>query len=291
MAGKNISDAGMRDGKLLRISDFAAMCDTTKDTLLHYEHKGLLLPRHVSANGYRWYAAGQFLDFVVIDLLKKSGSTLAEIRKLRAGDAGNGYLEFMEAHVRMLRQEHVRLGRRLAMLETVLRLAGETLAAAPDTLTFADRQAQEVCLYAVDAEKLSASAGMAAEYAACLCESLADCTELPLGTVIDATDVRARTFRMSWFFCGEELRGEITEIPSGRYAVWFHHGDWKSHEKAFHGMLAELGRRGLTPEGDMYAFDLMSYVLLKGGPEYHAKYAVRVSEARQPERRHGGCRS
>ncbi len=291
MTEKTFSGTDAKRRKLLRISDFAAMCDTTKDTLLHYEHKGLLLPRHVSANGYRWYAAGQFLDFVVIDLLKKSGSTLAEIRKLRAGDAGNGYLEFMEAHVRLLRQEHIRLGRRLAMLETVLRLAGETLAAAPDTLTFADWRAQEVCLYAVDAERLSASAGIAAEYAACLCESLAECTELPLGTVIDAADVRARTFRMSWFFCVEELRGEITEIPSGRYAVWFHHGDWKSHENTFRGMLAELVRQGLAPAGRMYVFDLMSYVLLKGGPEYHAKYAVRVAEPRKPGGRGGGVRS
>lgn len=280
MTEKNFSDAGAKRGKLLRISDFAAMCDTTKDTLLHYEQKGLLLPRHVSANGYRWYDPGQFLDFVVIDLLKKSGSTLAEIQKVRAGGAGADCLEFMDMHVRLLRKEHVRLGRRLAMLETVLRLAEETLAAAPDTLGFARWQARKVCLYAVDAEKLSASAGTAAEYAACLCESLADCAELPLGTVIDAAHVRARMFRMSWFFCVEELRGQITEIPEGKYAIWFHHGDWKSHEGTFGSMLAELARQGLTPEGDMYVFDLMSYVLLEGGPEYHAKYAVRVAKRR-----------
>ena len=42
-----------------KTAEFAALCGVRKDTLLHYDHIGLLKPQWVGENGYRYYAAQQ----------------------------------------------------------------------------------------------------------------------------------------------------------------------------------------------------------------------------------------
>ena len=42
-----------------KTAEFAALCGVRKDTLLHYDHIGLLKPQWVGENGYWYYAAQQ----------------------------------------------------------------------------------------------------------------------------------------------------------------------------------------------------------------------------------------
>ena len=56
----------METKKLLKVGEFARLCHTTKETLLHYDRKGLLQPRYISENGYRFYSMEQFFDFDMI---------------------------------------------------------------------------------------------------------------------------------------------------------------------------------------------------------------------------------
>ena len=44
---------------LFKTAAFAALCGVKKDTLLHYDHIGLLRPQEVGENGYRYYSARQ----------------------------------------------------------------------------------------------------------------------------------------------------------------------------------------------------------------------------------------
>lgn len=43
-----------------KTAEFAALCGVKKDTLLHYDHIGLLKPQWVGENGYRYYSARRF---------------------------------------------------------------------------------------------------------------------------------------------------------------------------------------------------------------------------------------
>lgn len=38
-----------------KISEFAALCGLSRDTLLHYDHTGVLKPAFVAPSGYRYY--------------------------------------------------------------------------------------------------------------------------------------------------------------------------------------------------------------------------------------------
>ena len=42
------------DKHLFKTAEFAALCGVKKDTLLHYDHIGLLKPQKVGENGYRY---------------------------------------------------------------------------------------------------------------------------------------------------------------------------------------------------------------------------------------------
>ena len=57
-----------------RISEFAALCGLSRDTLLHYDHIGLLKPAFVAPSGYRYYTLSQFTTVDLIEVLKASGT-------------------------------------------------------------------------------------------------------------------------------------------------------------------------------------------------------------------------
>ena len=63
-----------------KTAEFAALCGVKKDTLLHYDHIGLLKPQWVGENGYRYYSARQIPTYDLIATLRRLGTPLAEIR-------------------------------------------------------------------------------------------------------------------------------------------------------------------------------------------------------------------
>ena len=58
---------------LFKTAAFAALCGVKKDTLLHYDHIGLLRPQAVGENGYRYYSARQLATFDIIAALRRLG--------------------------------------------------------------------------------------------------------------------------------------------------------------------------------------------------------------------------
>lgn len=59
-----------------KTAEFAALCGVKKDTLLHYDHIGLLKPQWVGENGYRYYSARQIPTYDLIATLRRLGTPL-----------------------------------------------------------------------------------------------------------------------------------------------------------------------------------------------------------------------
>ena len=68
--------------RFLKTGEFAAFCNTTKDTLFHYDDIGLLKPLRTAPNGYRYYSLNQIYMFDLITTLKELGLSLEQIKKL-----------------------------------------------------------------------------------------------------------------------------------------------------------------------------------------------------------------
>ncbi|HSX31136.1 MAG TPA: MerR family transcriptional regulator [Candidatus Saccharimonadales bacterium] len=67
---------------LLTAGQFAKLARTTKRTVLWYDQKGILKPRHVDDSGYRYYRPQQILDWQSISLMRKLGFSIEEIATL-----------------------------------------------------------------------------------------------------------------------------------------------------------------------------------------------------------------
>lgn len=271
----------MKRKMFLKTGEFARLCHTTKETLFHYDRKGLLKPKHVTDNGYRCYGVEQYFDFDLISLLKETGSTLGDIRIHRETSDPEAWLRLLRDRTEILRREQARLDRRAAMLSKLVTLTEEALVAPRDRLTFATRAAERVILSFADTDKLLSSEGVIECYAACAELDLArgNTTDPPLGTVIPEQSVLRGELRPCALFTRAEASASpeaARELPGGRYAVLFHRGDMVSQARAFQRMIASIGEAGLRTVGDAYAYDQMSYLLDGDWRSFTAKYVVRV---------------
>lgn len=64
------------------ISAFAKYSRTTKDTLLHYDRKGLMSPEIRGESGYRYYSPSQLATMNVIRTMQEMGLSLTQIKEL-----------------------------------------------------------------------------------------------------------------------------------------------------------------------------------------------------------------
>ncbi len=272
----------MASGRFLKIGEFAGLCRTTKDTLLHYDRKGLLSPGHRGENGYREYGAEQYFDFDVISLLKEAGCTLEQIRRARESCADGGFMAFLREQVGILRREQRRLEHRISMLSRLVDMAEEASSATFDTVFLEERTAERVLYYPVAADRMLRREEVAVCYSECALDGIRhdNTIDFPFGSVIPAEHARRNEFLPCYLFrrtFGDE-EGDIREIPAGLCARMFHCGDIDSHHTAFLAMMKELRARHLSLLSDVHAFDQMSYVLGGGvcDNNYVARYEVSV---------------
>ncbi len=92
-------------GTLLKIGDFARLCNTTVDTLLHYDRLGLLKPAEVRSNGYRYYMPSQVNRYISIRAMALAQFPLADAAELLNGRNLNAFLDVVQDRLRTLHEE------------------------------------------------------------------------------------------------------------------------------------------------------------------------------------------
>ena len=86
----------------MKINEVEAQVGITKNNIRFYEEQGLLSPRRDSANGYRDYGEAEVAILRQIKLMRKLGVPLEEIRRMQAGGTvGDG----MRRHLVTLERE------------------------------------------------------------------------------------------------------------------------------------------------------------------------------------------
>lgn len=73
-----------RNGKLLRIGDFARLAETNLRTLRYYEEIGLLSPAERSRGGFRFYRETDVHRLSMVRALQGLGLPLDEVKRLMA---------------------------------------------------------------------------------------------------------------------------------------------------------------------------------------------------------------
>lgn len=86
-----------RKNDIFSIGEFALLCNTTRDTLYHYEKRGLLTPTVNESNGYRFYTPNDFYVFMFVAHLKRIGFSLNEIKHAVMSHTIGNYMNALAA--------------------------------------------------------------------------------------------------------------------------------------------------------------------------------------------------
>lgn len=268
--------------KFLKVGEFARICGTTKETLLHYDRKGLLKPKYIAGNGYRGYGIEQYFDFDLISLLKEGGASLDEIKKYRNNETNSGYLNLLKEQVPLLEKKQKKFTNRLLLLNQIIEISEESISEQFDTLFFKDQDTMYIDFYKIDSDKMLNRESSVECYSSCLMDSLSsdDFAALPLGSIIPREYAIKKEYKICYFFRNIYDGNDVNfkEIPKGRYSFMFHRGDIESHKNIFNFMINEIKKSGLKILSDVYIYDQMSYVLVGASPDFIAKYVVKVDK-------------
>lgn len=247
---------------LLTTGEFADFCGTTKDTLLHYDRKGLLKPYRIAANGYRQYVCEQFFEFDTISMLKETGSTLEEAKEFMAMTDEIKIRNRLLEKQKRLHEEILRLQRRSELLSNLLECSEHLSGLQRNTLRVESHD--EIVIDVEQFETLTSfeDDAFVAGYARLINRYLdnASSPRMPFGIVVPLANAATGNGAAQSLFClanASTDKFRTQKIPSGRYARYAYQGPDDGYERALAQFLTQCFDQGLTPTGNIYVFDLM----------------------------------
>lgn len=264
----------------LRVGEFANLCRTTKDTILHYARKGILEPKKISRNGYRYYSPDQFWAFSLLALLKETGSSLSEIGKAHNGNGGRAYIEFIKDKLTDLAAHRDNLTQRIDMLGQLVSLTEEALCSPLDVPICEDMPASLVRYHKINPDDMLFSFANPDVYSTCLKKELelGNTVYPPLGLVVPAENAISGNLRVEYIFseCGNcNLPGSKT-IEGGKYIKMIHFGDLSSHRIYFRYLMHDIINNEQHPAGDVLIYDQMNFLIEPADENFWGKYMVHI---------------
>ena len=97
--------------------EFAKICDTTKETLRHYNNIGIINPEKVERNGYKYYSYHQIFDFYAVTMLRHAGCSLEEIKVYLKKETSSNLKQILEKQLEIVRMQRKSLEQREDILK------------------------------------------------------------------------------------------------------------------------------------------------------------------------------
>ena len=100
----------------LTTGEFAKMCNTTRDTLRHYQEIGLITPQKNEENGYYYYSLSQVTSFYFINLFRQLDTPLSSIKSCLETADESAYYHFCRGQLNSLVQMRTEINRKIVAL-------------------------------------------------------------------------------------------------------------------------------------------------------------------------------
>lgn len=219
--------------KLLKIGEFAKLCRTTKDTILHYEKKGLLKPIFIDINNYRYYDIYQFFVFDRIKFLQDAGYSLDDIKHTQ-GQNFDSQATFIENSLHKLLEQKKHIELKEKMLRISLGLIDEMSSCQYDKLSFVKLNLFHLLgLHIDDSKEIKSMSDLIRVYKKTLNVILEkeNYEQLILGISLDL-DAFPK-FKIKNILCSDNVIDSSDfsneKILEDLYAVYYHQDDFKGH--------------------------------------------------------------
>ncbi len=272
----------------LKTAEFARLCATTKETLLHYDRFGILKPAAVHDNGYRYYRAEQFFLFSLISTLSRSGVSLSEVRELLSKSSQEEKLAAISHHVTLLKEETQLLLARQSLLESLLESTQDFLTAKHGAIQIEHVKKLTLRLFSLEADAFDDDVKLARAHGSCVAwdEAHVGMFTPPSGSVYRLTHEK-KGFKPLGIFT-REAKGFAKKsygswpgpvrliLPEGDYATSFVRTTTEKLQGVIADFLKKVRRKHFAIEGHIFVFDEMNYLLPSNQTE---EYEVRIMVA------------
>ncbi len=265
---------------LLKSGEFAKLCGVKKDTLLHYEQIGILMPQKVGENGYRYYELKQLRTFDLIAMLKHLGMSLGEIRLYMNARNPAAYLS-------LLKQQQERLADELQALARLQKRLGQTISETEyaqqmtaGQVVLEDCPAQQyIALPAADYRHYEEQAFLLQSRALQQLVAERGHLSLPVGDIVSHERLRAERYVEDYYYCPiSSFDGEpgVSLRPAGLYAVLYHEGSYESLEGAYKSLMHWVAQNGYRYTGHLYEEEIFHFLSTKDPARYRMRISVAV---------------
>ena len=264
-----------------KTAEFAQLCGVKKDTLLHYDHIGLLKPERVGENGYRYYSVGQLATYDLIAALRRLDTPLREIRDYVARRSPEALLTLVEEKRAVLEEEQRRLDRMAALLRTTRESMELALSVTPGLIRLEELPAarcavmpapvfgagfeQNVFLLHIrDFLSWARAHGSAS---------------LSTGDIVSRESLAEDRFIEDYYYCSlpQDAEGwEVRVRPAGTYAVLYHQGPYESEAEAVRRLRDWVLAQGHTIDVDLYEEDLVNDTSCADPARYLLKLSLKI---------------
>lgn len=265
--------------RFLKTGEFAAFCNTTKDTLFYYDDIGLLKPLRTASNGYRYYSLNQIYMFDLITTLKELGLSLEEIKNYMDKRGTDAFVELLKEQDKRLKEKIDQLTRRRRLLRNTLALAREASDVEEDVITI-EEMPEEYYIASDKPENNSEKAQFEAisrlwDY----CSKHNSYDDFVTGEIINYENIKNGSFAVSYFssYITKKVKSRYLHIkPAGTYAVKYIRNSYYALTDEYRRFCAEIAELGYTVCGNLYQNDITNYMSERYADDYLMRIEVGV---------------
>ena len=268
---------------LIKISDFASLCGTTKDTLLYYDRHNLLKPAFISKSGYRYYALEQYYRFDYIRVLKGAGYDLSQVKgQLESKELSDN---IMAKALVSLKRQRDEIDAKILMLESLQSVATDYKDQGCDRQFFKDYEAISYGFI----QKQHSVIASTKETVNFLSQYLKDSRlssyfeYQPVGTLIKKSAAAKGSVIYKGFLC--RAMGSKDSVPEcfelkrrakGHYACIFHHDTDEGHARYTLSFIQSLKEQGFKIQSDIFTYYDAFYLQPMSDNSYLLRYEIKV---------------
>lgn len=250
-----------------KTAEFARLCGTTKDTLMHYDEINLLKPRYVGENKYRYYEINQLEAFYLIAGLKDIGFSLDYIKNQMSsqlfGESVSNYCDLLKTQEKVIEEKIQRLRETKKNISTHVNEMTKYLQQGKGEV-FICEMPKQLCIAShkrLDFENKTAEAHFDFSYLLTKLKEFSKNTYYGYGTIKTREQIeQGQNYIYEGIYYKSPKAISNYIIPAGRFLSLYEHTDFENILPSYHKLIDFAEKKHLKTEDIFYEDIILSQV-------------------------------
>lgn len=268
--------------KLYKISEAAKITDTSRQTLIFYDKKGILSPEFIDDNSYRFYSDYQIKLIETINILKNFGFSLNDIKEYLNNRNEDDLITLLtEAELRMSNRIK-EIKAQLKVISSKKKQLRDISNAEPGKIYIEKRDVIKVIV----GETLPVNqTGDDHMIFGTKFENLLRNNGMPLinrNVIVDKSYLNDKYDNQVSRFCSEfigktNLDTEI--VQEGLYAIMYHFGSHQTSQNTYHELIKYIEKSEYVIDGDSYERVIINFLFEEDTDKYVSEIAIKIKKS------------